>query len=173
MNAKDYVSFSTAVMLKTEGFDGKCHKVWVKTSGGEELMDGVNFVEGEIVVDRESVDKAAKYMMNIYDVVDNKVEGYLAPSLWDAMTWLKDVHHMLIVVDYEYECTNKSYYYKVYKLGENGKPERIKITGTNYDEFGNQYEVTLGYRDFVRSYNDYTSYNEALEDGICYCLVRL
>lgn len=56
---------------------------------------------------------------------------------------------------------------------KNWKPERIKITGTHYDEFGNQYEVTLGYRDFVRSYNDYTSYDEALEDGICYCLVRL
>ena len=150
MNTKDYVNFETGAILKTNGFDGKCSKVWVKKfDGGVELIDGSHFAG------------------------DDDIEYYPSPSLWDVMIWLKDVHHILVIVDYEYECTDKSYYYKVYRLGKNGKPERVEVTGVRYDKDGNPHTETIGYRDYIRSCEDYEEYEEALEEGIKYSLMKL
>lgn len=152
MKVKDYVNFETGAILKMNGFDKKCSKVWVKNyDGGVELIDSSYFVEG----------------MNVDDI-----EYYPAPSLWDVMIWLKDVHHILVVVDYEYECTDKSYYFKIYRLGKNGKPERAEVTGVRYVD-GVQYIETIGYRDYIRSCKDYTEYEEALMEGIKYSLLKL
>ena len=130
MKVKDYVNFETGAILKTDGFDRKCSKVWVKKYDGDvELIDDLRFTEG----------------MNVDDI-----EYYPAPSLWDVMIWLKDVHHILVIVDYEYECTDKSYYYKIYRLGENGKPEKVEVTGVRYID-GNPHTETIGYRDYIRS----------------------
>ena len=100
------------------------------------------------------------------------IEYHPAPSLWDVMIWLKDVHHILVIVDYEYECTDKSYYYKIYRLGENGKPERAEVTGVRYID-GNPHTETIGYRDYIRSCEDYENYEEALMEGIKYSLMKL
>ena len=146
-------NFETSAILKINGFDKKCDKVWVKKYDGDvELIDDPHFVEG----------------MNIDDI-----EYYPAPSLWDVMILLKDVHHILVIVDYEYECTDKSYYYKVYSLGENGKPERVEVTGVRYDKDGNPHTETIGYRDYIRSCEDYEKYEEALQAGIQYCLIEM
>ena len=146
-------NFETSAILKINGFDKKCDKVWVKKYDGDvELIDDPHFVEG----------------MNIDDI-----EYYPAPSLWDVMIWLKDVYHILVIVDYEYECTDKSYYYKVYSLGENGKPERVEVTGVRYDKDGNPHTETIGYRDYIRSCEDYEKYEEALQAGIQYCLIEM
>lgn len=108
-----------------------------------------------------------------YDSIDiDDIEYHPAPSLWDMMIWLKDVHHILVIVDYEYECTDKSYYYKIYRLGENGKPERADVTGVRYDKDGNQHTETIGYRDYIRSCEDYEKYEEALMEGIKYVLEK-
>ena len=145
-------NFETSAILKINGFDKKCDKVWVKKFNGDvELIDDSYFTEG----------------MNVDDY-----EYYPAPSLWDVMIWLKDVHHILVIVDYEYECTDKSYYYKIYRLGKNGKPERIEVTGVRYVD-GVQYTQTIGYRDYMRSCEDYENYEEALEEGIKYSLMKL
>ena len=149
MKTKDYVNFETGAILKTDGFDGKCDKVWVKKYDSVKLIDDSHFAGGD------------------------DYEYYPAPSLWDVMIWLKDVHHILVIVDYEYECTDKSYYYKIYRLGENGKPERVEVTGVRYDKDGNQHTETIGYRDYIRSYEDYENYEEALMEGIKYSLMKL
>lgn len=148
MKTKDYVNFETGAILKTDGFDGKCDKVWVKKYDSVELIDDSHFAGGD------------------------DIEYYPAPSLWDVMIWLKDVHHILVIVDYEYECTDKSYYYKIYRLGENGKPKRVEVTGVRYVD-GNPHTETIGYRDYIRSYEDYENYEEALMEGIKYSLVKL
>lgn len=151
MNTKDYVNFETSAILKIYGFDRKCDKVWVKKYDSDvELIDISHFAEG----------------------VDD-YEYYLAPSLWDVMIWLKDVHHILVIVDYEYECCDKLYYYKIYRLGENGKPESVEITGVGYDADGNPHTETIGYRDYIRSYKNYEKYEEALQAGIQYCLIKM
>ena len=149
MKTKDYVNFETGAILKTDGFDGKCDKVWVKKYDSVKLIDDSHFAGGD------------------------DYEYYPAPSLWDVMIWLKDVHHILVIVDYEYECTDKSYYYKIYRLGENGKPERVEVTGVRYDKDGNQHTETIGYRDYIRSYEDYENYEEALMESIKYSLMKL
>ena len=142
-------NFETSALLKINGFDKKCDKVWVKKFNGDvELIDDSHFAEGDY-------------------------EYYPAPSLWDVMIWLKDVHHILVIVDYEYECTDKSYYYKVYRLGENGKPERVEVTGVRYDKDNNPHTETIGYRDYIRSCDDYEEYQEASEEGIKYSLMKL
>ena len=79
----------------------------------------------------------------------------------------------MVIVDYEYECTDKSYYYKIYRLGENGNPESVEITGVGYDADGNPHTETIGYRDYIRSYRNYAGYEEALEEGIKYSLMKL
>lgn len=146
MKVKDYVNFETSAILKINGFDRKCDKVWVKGYDGDvKLIDDSHFAGGD------------------------DIEYYPAPSLWDVIIWLKDVHHILVVVDYEYECTDKSYYYKVYRLGENGRPERVEVTGVRYID-GDPHNETIGYRDYIRSYRDYAGYEEALEEGIRYSL---
>ena len=146
-------NFETSALLKINGFDKKCDKVWVKKFNGDvELNNISHFAEG----------------MNVDDY-----EYYPAPSLWDVMIWLKDVHHILVIVDYEYECTDKSYYYKVYRLGKNGKPERVEVTGVRYDKDNNPHTETIGYRDYIRSCEDYENYEEALAEGIKYSLMKL
>ena len=127
-----------------------------------EVKDYVNFENGDVELNDIS---------HFAEDVDG-IEYHPAPSLWDVMIWLKDVHHILVIVDYEYECTDKSYYYKIYRLGENGKPERVEVTGVRYVD-GEPHTETIGYRDYIRSCEDYEKYEEALMEGIKYCLMKL
>ena len=101
--------------------------------------------------------------------------GVSAPTLQMAMRWLREVHHIVLVVDYDYdyEYTDKSYCYKVYCLGENGKPERVPIYGVGYDIEGNQHRVLVSYRNYERSFFEYIKYEEACEAAIKYCLKNL
>ena len=115
-------------------------------------------------------------LINLFNITKSDIDNLKydpAPLLWDVIIWLKDVHHILVIVDYEYECTDKSYYYKIYRLKGNGRPERVKVTGVRYDEDGNPHNETIGYRDYIRSCEDYAGYEEALMEGIKYCLMKL
>ena len=146
-------NFETSAILKINGFDRKCDKVWVKKFDGDvELISDSHFAEG----------------MNVDDI-----EYYPSPSLWDVMIWLKDVHHILVVVDYEYECTDKSYYYKIYRLGKNGKPERVEVTGVRYDKDGNPHTETIGYRKKRKRWEDYEEYEKAVAEEKKYSLMKL
>ena len=94
------------------------------------------------------------------------------PTLQMAIKWPNDIHHILVVSDYEYEFTDTSWYFKIYRLGENGKPERVPVKGVTYDDSG-EHEHIVRYMDYERSYKDYATREEAEEDGIRYCLTNL
>lgn len=125
------------------------------------VKDYVNFENGSVE------------LINLFHFTKSVDEYYPTPSLWDVMKWLEEVHHILVVVDYVYECTDTSWVYKIYRLGENGKPERAEVTGVRYDEDGNPHTEIIGYRDYIRSCEDYAGYEEALMEGIKYCLMKL
>ena len=115
-------------------------------------------------------------LINLFNITKSDIDNlkyHPTPSLWDVMKWLEEVHHILVVVDYVYECTDTSWVYKIYRLGENGKPERVEVTGVRYDKDGNPHTETIGYRDYIRSCKDYEEYEEALAEGIKYSLMKL
>jgi len=161
MITEDYVSFETAKLLKEKGFDEPCEawyaeytSVWGVDSSGDRKYIVIQFD------DKNRFDEDYKFLC-------------YAPTLQMAMRWLRDVHHIVLVVDYDYECTDKSYCYKVYCLGENGKPKRVPIYGVGYDIEGNQYRELVSYRDYERSCFEYVKYEEACEAGFKYCLENL
>ena len=96
MITEDYVSFETAKLLKEKGFDGPCYKVWETHGDSQTLVGAPWFVEGETVVNRESVEAAAKYYAYEYNL-NNNVEGYLAPTLQMAMKWLREKYNLHII----------------------------------------------------------------------------
>ena len=148
MIIEDYVSFETAKLLKEKEFNADVNCTHV-------------YVYGRVV--------SKDYFRDI-----NELEEYIqAPTLQVAMKWLREVHNILLVVDYEYECDTTPYYFKIYRLGENGKPERVTIKGVSYDKDNNATEHIVGYRDWERSYGDYSTYEEACEESIKYCLKNL
>lgn len=143
MITEDYVSFETAKLLKKKGFKSdNCH------TGYDE--NGSFFWYGDYSKDRKGV-------------MD-------APTLQMAMKWLREVHNILLIPDYDYECTDKSWCYKIYQLGEHGKPERVAVNGVSYDKNDNPTTHLVGWRDYERSYGDYGTYEEACEAAIKYVL---
>ena len=150
MIREDYVSFESAKLLKEKGF--------VQPTRHYYSYDGrLGYAASEY-----------NWNQTIGDYCD-----YSCISLQMAMKWLREVHNILLVVDYEYEYDSTPYYYKIYRLGINGKPERIAIKGTSYDKDNNPTEHIVSYRDWERSRNDYPLYEEACDAAIKYCLENL
>ena len=148
MITEDYVSFETAKLLKEKGFD--------------EATIGYYPIIGKA---KETFHKGAAYRWNYFSD-----RGIAAPTLQMALKWIQEAHNIIIVADYEYECTDTSWYFKVYRLGENGKPESVPIKGVSYDKDNNPTEHIVGYRDYERSYKDYATREEAEDEGIRYVL---
>ncbi len=172
MITENYVSLETAKLLKDKGFKEWCFKCY----GVAVLHNGVDIsFDEECELKDEGRGDEIEYVEGgrLYDYGCNNHEEdakvWSAPTLQIALKWIQEVHNILIVADYEYECTNTSWYFKVYRLGENGKPERVAITGTYYDYSGEHKQI-VGYRDYERSYKDYATREEAEEDGIKYVL---
>ena len=114
-------------------------------------------------------------LINLFNITKSDIDNlkyHPTPSLWDVMKWLEEVHHILVVVDYVYECTDTSWVYKIYRLGENGKPERSEVTGVRYDKEGNPHTETIGYRDYELSYKSYSCREQAEDEGIRYVLEK-
>lgn len=161
MITEDYVSFETAKLLKAKGFNEFCPTFY--ETDEPEPDNGPRYSK-----------KLGWFLHNSYDYSDRYGKMIIsAPTLQMAMKWLRKVHHILVVPDYIYECTDTSWVYKIYRLGENGKPERNAIIGTSYDSNGNPTQHTVGYRDYDVSKQEYTTRTEAVEEGIKYCLENL
>lgn len=143
MITEDYVKFETAQLLEEKGFDETCFR-WADTK--------------------------EQYESDDWDVWNCSGHAIGIPTLQKAMKWLREVHHIIVAIDYDYEFTDTSYCYKIYQLGENGKPERVAITGVSD---GDEEEHIVGFRDYKRSYKDYATYEDAADDGIRYCLENL
>ena len=89
--------------------------------------------------------------------------------------WLIDKKRILVVVDYEYECDSTPYFYKIYTLiDEYGKPSKVPVYGYRWDE-DEEIEIKelVHYRDYKRSYKDYSNYDKALKEGIIEALKSL
>jgi len=145
---EDYVSFEIAKLLKEKGFElpSLVPEEWVCTM----------------------YDENGKVNWGCYSD-----DWYCRITLQMAMKWLRKKHNILLVVDYEYECDTTPYYFKIYLLGENGKPERVAIKGVSYDKNDNATEHIVGYCDCERSKDDYSNEEQAYEAGIRYCLENL
>lgn len=148
MIAEDYVSYEIAKLLKEKGFDEYCYGYYYTS----EYMTKGDITQRNLELSRDSCS---------------------APTLQRTVKWLREVHSILVVIDYNYECTSKSYCYKIYTLGENGKPKRFPVYGVSYDDEGNENKDIIYYRDFQLSDSEYTTYEEAAEAAIYYCLEYL
>ena len=152
MITEDYVNFETAKLLKENGFDGPCYKVWESHDDSQTLVGAPWFVEGETVVNKESVDAAAKQYADEYNI-NNKVEGYLAPTLQMAMKWLREIYKLEVRSIYDYD--KDSWWGNINPMFE------------ETDENSDIYQKALRF--------DYQgkSYEEACEAVIKYCLKNL
>ena len=94
-------------------------------------------------------------------------------TIAELQEWLIK-NKILVLVDYCYECTSASYFYKIYKfVDEHGKCEKWPVKGVRYDNKGTEIEETVCYRDYKRSYYDYETYSDALEAGLYEALTML
>ena len=150
MITEDYVSFETAKLLKEKGFVQPTRHYY-------------------------SYDGRLGYAASEYNW--NQTTGYYCDysciSLPMAMKWLEEKHHILVIPDYIYECTDTSWRYKIYRLEQNGKPKRCEIKGVSYDKDNNPTEHIVGYRDYDESYEDYATREGACDAAIKYCLENL
>ena len=146
MITEDYVSFETAKLLKEKGFEN-------------DAISCINVFKGHIY--------------KIQDRIINVDDDVTIPTTQMTIKWLEETYHILVVVDYIYEFTDTSWVYKIYRLGENGEPERCAVKGVSYDENNNPTEHIVGYRDYDVSYKDYATRKEAEDEGIRYVLENL
>ena len=70
------------------------------------------------------------------------------PTLQMATKWLQEALNILVIPNYEYECDDTPWCYKIFLLEEGGKPQRVPIKGVSYDKDNNPTEHTVGYRDY-------------------------
>ncbi len=151
MVTEDYVSLETAKLLKEKGFDWECFQYWHEKDN--ELVHSLS-------------------MHPIQNISNPCFFGPAAPTLQMATKWLQEALNILVIPNYEYECDDTPWCYKIFLLEEGGKPERVPIKGVSYDKDNNPTEHIVGYRDYERSYNDYSTKEEAIEEGIKYCLEK-
>ena len=175
MITEDYVSFETAKLLKEKGF-----KEWCRCCYGLDVRHNGESIDEdeEFELKEQGREDELEYVYGgrLYDFgCSNRWEGspYAAPTIYAAVKWLEEKHNILVVPDYIYEFTNTSWVYKIYRLGENGKPERYVIKGTSYDKDNTPTEHVVGYRDYMISDHEYAARGEAEEEGIKYCLENL
>lgn len=154
MITEDYVSFETAKLLKSKGFDEPCT---VSFFDKDSYREWIETAPRPLYVDNESA----------------KPFTYQRPTLQIATKWIQKTFNIIIIPNYEYECDDTPWCYKIFKLGENGEPERVAIKGVSYDKDDNPTERIVSYRDYERSYNDYATKEEAIEEGIKHCLENL
>lgn len=157
MVTEDYVSFEIAKLLKEKEFDGKCYKVWVYyTSSTPMLWAAPTFVEGETIVDRESVESAERTWNTIYGDPENKNHGYLAPTLQMVMKWLREVHNIYLDIHItNHSMSNMVDIIKYYWVAVSTEDAKWITEST------------------VRNVAGFKTYNEAAEDAIKYCLENL
>ena len=152
MITEDFIDFETAKLLKEKGFDGPCYKVWESHGKSSTLVSASCFVEGETVVNKKLVDTAAKLYAYEYSL-NNKVEGYLAPTLQMVMKWLREEHNICIQLTFHQNIKKEwGWYFMYFVMGTNSLKNCVR-------EFGLS--------------KTYSSYEEACEAAIKCCLENL
>lgn len=158
---EDYVSFDTAKLLKKKGFDW-CESPFYSEQDRDEWRQNNSYTIPNMEYNPDYP-------------FDSEVLTMVAPhvSIQMAMKWFEEVHNILLITDYDYECTDKSWCYKIYQLEEGGKPKRVPIEGVRYDSFGEPHVEVVAYRNYERSFADYATKKEACDAAIKYCLENL
>lgn len=142
MITEDYVSFETAKLLKEKGFDGSCYKVWESHGDSQTLVGASWFVEGETVVNRESVDAASKQYVYEYNL-NNNVEGYLAPSIQMVMKWLRENKGIAIVPIVSSVLDNEKFLWDIKIIV--AKTNETYMQGWVYESYENACEKAIKY----------------------------
>lgn len=149
---EDYVSFEIAKLLKEKGFDSDevgCH-------GGFYSERCYESGHGIITQSGQEVDI-------VYDDLTNSdldYDEYLRPTLQMAMKWLREVHKLVICAEIGNENSKGNTDYS--------NPDRWYW----FFDITNEKGVVIDTEsDFVL--NEYTTYEEACEAGIKYCLKHL
>lgn len=141
MITEDYVSFEAAKLLKEKGFDEPCKvwyaeytSVWGGDPSGDRKYINIQFD------DKNKFDERYKFLC-------------YAPTLQMAMKWLREVHNLHCVVDYDFVL---GWYCQITSLKET----------IEYD-----YEEMKHYHPDKN--NGFLSPEEGCEAGIKYCLENL
>lgn len=149
---EDYVSFETAKLLKEKGFRLWCYKCYgtVAYHKGEPIS-----FDEECDLLKDGLGDEIEYVEGgyLYDFgCDNRKEDakvWAAPTLQMAMKWLREVHNIFIAINMIPDTIQKHYFFKPY-------------VGRKIYNFPLDYSVEF-----------YTTYEEACEAGIKYCLENL
>lgn len=147
MITEDYVSFEVAKLLRDKGFDAGCRYYYIQT--GEMFEIDTRF--HTVLTTQE--------LLNL-QIVGEKEERCVAPTLQMAMKWLREVHNIHTEI-----C--------LYKTNEDDI-ETKKSKKAPYYIFGVWDTVTGNIVD-KRLTNDFIgdTYEEACEAAIKYCLENL
>jgi hypothetical protein len=148
MIIEDYVSFETAKLLKEKGFDEYCRAEWL------EYIDGPSkgktyLAECSSGLQHNSCSNTSLKKFNY----DGQMY-YAAPTLQMAMKWLREVHNIIITMDYdEYELEKND----TKQVGYGWNIQKIE-NPTKYLKISNHV---------------FDTYEESCEDAIEYCLTNL
>ena len=147
MITEDYVSFETAKLLKEKGFDEYCTHVY-NIETGRNNVDISNALEADFYTSR--------YVYNSW-LDKNEPRLMVAPTLQMAMKWLREKHNKIIIpgirVTSPITGIIDCYYVGIYYIPKNNGGARSFISPTPE--------------------NGYSSYEEACEAAIKYCLKNL
>lgn len=135
MITEDYCSFETAVLLKEKGFDIPCGKHY--------------YQYGEI----------SPYTDNVVNWNIPEDDYYSCPSQSLALKWLREIHHVEILITYGFPFINGKQLYKYFWC-----PVKVTDTGLEYPMDGPSVEFTEEMSD---------TYEEACENGIKWVLENL
>lgn len=147
---EDYVSFETAKLLKQKGFSENTICKYADTGGiTEQWYDNYrerllhfDYDEGYLIEPQEPKEQ--------YEIIGDTIS---APTLQMTMKWLREVHGIIITIDFdEYELTSDNK-----KVGYGWNIQKVEIP-TEY---------------FKISTMAYDTYEEAVEAAIKHCLTNL
>ena len=143
MITEDYVSFEVAKLLKEKGFPQEYDLYHSMVYNEEDYEDAY---EVQRMVLQTRLVKAGT--LSSYPVGIPEPKCY-CPTLQMAMKWLREVHKILILVEYDYPVFSSDIY-KMDDIDEYGSAKHIPPTFANCK-----------------------NYEEAIEAGIKYCLENL
>jgi len=157
MITEDYVSFETAKLLKEKGFDVWCDKCY----GTALYHKGVPIsFDDECELKEAGLENEIEYVEGgyLYDFgCDNRKEYakvYAAPTLQMTMKWLREVHRIIIVIQ---------------PLSFNGAKDFLCDNWVYSVWLG----VNLKIGESLKNQNTSSTYEEACEAAIKYCLENL
>lgn len=144
MITEDYVSFKVAKLLKEKGFNEKCPCLYRK-----KLVDNK-------IVDNEELFASAHLMLTNSELEDKVYKDIVycsAPTLQMVMKWLREVYNLHCNISYHFRL---SWHIRITSLKETVIDHDIEM------------KTYLPYKTC-----DYSSYEEACEEAIKYCLKDL